>query len=193
MLKTVKDALHRSNGLSKNQEQPEPSNIATTKIESPELAARSAADDSAAASLDVQQLQISTPPSPSTESSSPPSSPKIGAMRLSFKKIIGSFTVKEATVSPTSDSDSTPSGSSDGIFETEETVVTFSTTAAILVDPEPASSPSSSVSSISYEYPGTINAKMVKEHSDTQNLDGLKHALRAAIEKSSAAKESGRL
>lgn len=34
---------------------------------------------------------------------------------------------------------------------------------------------------------------MVKEHSDNQNLEGLKHALRAAIEKSSVAKESGRL
>ncbi|KAG0336483.1 hypothetical protein BG000_006534 [Podila horticola] len=72
-------------------------------------------------------------------------------------------------------------------------VVTFSTTAAILVPSEPASSPSSSISSISHEYPGTINAKMVKEHSDKQNLEGLKHALRAAIEKSSAAKQSGRL
>ncbi|KAG0088736.1 hypothetical protein BGZ92_005775 [Podila epicladia] len=80
------------------------------------------------------------------------------------------------------------------LSNTEETiVVTFSTTAAILVAPEPASSPSSSISSISHEYPGTINAKMVKEHSDKQNLEGLKHALRAAIEKSSAAKQSGRL
>ncbi|KAF9106434.1 hypothetical protein BGX27_009174 [Mortierella sp. AM989] len=42
-------------------------------------------------------------------------------------------------------------------------------------------------------YPRTINAKFVKEQSHLQNVHGLKHALSASIEKSSAANETGRL
>ncbi|KAF9168851.1 hypothetical protein BGX21_001214 [Mortierella sp. AD011] len=45
----------------------------------------------------------------------------------------------------------------------------------------------------STEYPGTISAKYVKEQSDAHNLSGLKHALSAAIAKSSAAHEVGKL
>ncbi|KAF9577328.1 hypothetical protein BGW38_007517 [Lunasporangiospora selenospora] len=42
-------------------------------------------------------------------------------------------------------------------------------------------------------YPATINAKFVKLQSLHQNVDGLRHALYAAIQKSSAIKEVGRL
>lgn len=42
-------------------------------------------------------------------------------------------------------------------------------------------------------YPNTINAKFVKEQSEQQNVDGLKHALSASIEKSSSKEESGKL
>ncbi|KAG0289365.1 hypothetical protein BGZ98_003851, partial [Dissophora globulifera] len=43
------------------------------------------------------------------------------------------------------------------------------------------------------QYPGTINAKFVKEQSDQNNIQGLQHALSASIDKSSAAKEHGKL
>lgn len=42
-------------------------------------------------------------------------------------------------------------------------------------------------------YPDTINAKFVKEQSEQQNVDGLKHALSASIEKSSTKLEAGKL
>ncbi|KAG0317469.1 hypothetical protein BGZ99_006283 [Dissophora globulifera] len=43
------------------------------------------------------------------------------------------------------------------------------------------------------QYPETINAKFVKEQSDQNNIQGLQHALSASIDKSSAAKEHGKL
>ncbi|KAF9358427.1 hypothetical protein BGX26_001772 [Mortierella sp. AD094] len=46
---------------------------------------------------------------------------------------------------------------------------------------------------LSTGYPRTINAKFVKEQSNSHNLPGLKHALSAAISKSSAEHEAGRL
>lgn len=42
-------------------------------------------------------------------------------------------------------------------------------------------------------FPGTINAKFVKEQSNQQNIHGLKHALSASIERTLVAKEVGRL
>lgn len=55
---------------------------------------------------------------------------------------------------------------------------------------DPSAPPSSTPSSS--PYPNTINARFVKEQSEQQNVDGLKHALSASIEKS-AEPESGKL
>jgi len=59
------------------------------------------------------------------------------------------------------------------------------TASAIAVD--------SASASAAVSYPGTINARFVKDQSDRQSMDGLRHALKASIEKSSATSESGRL
>ncbi|KAF9422403.1 hypothetical protein BGZ94_008592 [Podila epigama] len=153
--------------------------------------------DATVSNHNINQPQIIDHLSPQSlpeQSLSPPSSPKIrpSSPRIAFKKIIATFSPKDSldVKSQATGPLPTPPPGDDEIPQDKEevTVVTFSTM-AITTNSASASSPSTTTAiSEIQKYPGTINAKFVRDQSKIQNLDGLRHALRAAIEKSSAAK-----
>ncbi|KAF9969562.1 hypothetical protein BGZ65_011822, partial [Modicella reniformis] len=64
-------------------------------------------------------------------------------------------------------------------------VISFSSTATEISTPDSTD--------LGKVYPGTINAKFVKEQSIQQNIRGLKHALSATIEKTLVVNQVGRL
>ncbi|KAF9988537.1 hypothetical protein BGZ75_009200 [Mortierella antarctica] len=102
-------------------------------------------------------------------------------VRHGLKRILETITRKEdTTITTIQEQPGAITVDSQGSTST----VSF-TASSIAVD---SASPSSAVS-----YPGTINARFVKDQSNRQSMDGLRHALKASIEKSSATNQSGRL
>ncbi|KAG0047502.1 hypothetical protein BGZ83_007451 [Gryganskiella cystojenkinii] len=97
-----------------------------------------------------------------------------GVVRQGLKRILETLTRKESTTTTTIREQ--PQGLT---IDSEEATTEVSVG---VESPEPTST-----------YPKTINAKFVKEQSQQQNVDGLKHALSASIDKSSAKQESGKL
>ncbi|KAG0203808.1 hypothetical protein BGX28_004049 [Mortierella sp. GBA30] len=128
-------------------------------------------------------------PSPGTgdktiEEAKAPSENYNHGVRRGIKRILENFTRKEDTTAMTLHEQP------DGVtVDTKEgtSMVSFTVNSSAI-----DSAPSSSASSVA-SYPSTINARFVKDQSRQQSLDGLRHALKASIEKSSAANESGRL
>ncbi|KAG0221025.1 hypothetical protein BGX31_010264 [Mortierella sp. GBA43] len=103
-----------------------------------------------------------------------------------FRRMLETFTHKQDTVTTTIHDQPQGDVTVDSLESTS--VVTFSHPKDVPEDEETGASPDGGAN-----FPGTINAKFVKEQSNQQNIAGLKHALSSSVEKSAPTKESGRL
>jgi hypothetical protein len=103
-----------------------------------------------------------------------------------FRRMLETFTHRQDTVTTTIHDQ--PQGDVTVDSLESSSVVTFSHPKDVPEDEETGASPDGGAN-----FPGTINAKFVKEQSNQQNIAGLKHALSSSVEKSAPTKESGRL
>ncbi|KAG0266256.1 hypothetical protein BG011_002953 [Mortierella polycephala] len=130
---------------------------------------------------EVTEIPPSSPTKITYDNNEPRPSKEYHGVRKGLQRVLETFTHKETTTTTT-------------IQEQEpgEVTVDIQEVASEVSFTAKTISPASSATSV-VSYPGTINAKFVKEQSIKQSMDGLRHALSASIEKSAPAKKSGRL
>ncbi|KAI1315962.1 hypothetical protein EDD11_010601 [Mortierella claussenii] len=112
--------------------------------------------------------------------------------RMGFKRMLETFTHKENTTTTTIQEH--PEGEINVDSQESTFVVSYYqphdviTTITAATTPDASDSTPETPTQVTNDkiYPGTINAKFVKEQSKQQNMHGLKHALSASIQKSGA-------